>query len=148
MSDDAVACATRSHHPTVRSLLRVVARQSEGLKRALRKTQIGLGLVEHSVAKVLPTVIRPRPRRLTVAVTAQCNLRCTGCRYGRDFMPGEQLTLSMAKQLLGDAKSCGIELVRLYGGEPLLHRDLPEMVRCSVDLGMSTYVTTNGTLLR
>jgi MoaA/NifB/PqqE/SkfB family radical SAM enzyme len=119
-----------------------------GVKERLRQAEQGLGLLEHSLGRVLPSVIQPRPRRLTVAVTAHCNLRCTGCRYGRDFMPGQQLSLEEVKQILTDAKESGVELVRLYGGEPLLHRDLPEMVRHSIQLGLATYVTTNGTLLR
>lgn len=132
----------------IRTGLRSVARQHPVLKRALKSAQVGLGLVEHTAAAVFPAVIRPRPRRMTVAITAYCNLRCIGCRYGRDFMPGEQLTLAEVKELLDDARAAGIELVRLYGGEPLLHRHLPEMVRHAVDIGLSVYVTTNGVLLR
>lgn len=47
-----------------------------------------------------------------------------------------------------DAKEAGIETVRIYGGEPLLHPDLHRMVERSVGLGLSTYVTTNGILLK
>src|SRR5262249_30893409 len=36
----------------------------------------------------------------------------------------------------------------LYGREPLLHPALSEMVRHSIDLGLSTYITTNGLLLK
>jgi MoaA/NifB/PqqE/SkfB family radical SAM enzyme len=98
--------------------------------------------------QVGPNVIQPRARKMTVAVTAYCNLRCVGCRYGRDFMTGEPLPLSVVKSLLDDARAVGIETVRLYGGEPLLHPALPAMVRHAVDLGLSTYVTTNGILLK
>lgn len=132
----------------LRSAARTGAAAMPAVKHRLRQAEQGLGLLEHSLAQVVPGVIRPRPRRLTVAVTAHCNLRCTGCRYGRDFMPGQQLSLAEMRQILDDAKDSGVELVRLYGGEPLLHRDLPEMVRHSVSLGLATYVTTNGTLLR
>ena len=63
-------------------------------------------------------------------------------------MLGQQLSLDEVKGLLEDAREAGVETVRLYGGEPLLHPDLPQMVRHAVDLGLSTYVTTNGVLLR
>ncbi len=63
-------------------------------------------------------------------------------------MPGQQLSLETVETLLDDASSAGIETVRLYGGEPLLHPALPKMVRHAVDLGLSTYVTTNGLLLK
>ncbi|MBI0536226.1 radical SAM/SPASM domain-containing protein [Roseomonas sp. KE2513] len=132
----------------VREVLRSAASSKPGLKRVLRQAEQNIELVEHTIAQVIPSVIQPRPRRITVAVTAHCNLRCTGCRYGRDFMTGEQLSLAEVRGVLDDAKWAGVELVRLYGGEPLLHRDLPEMVRHSVGLGLATYVTTNGTLLR
>lgn len=136
-------------HPiqAVRSLARVLAKRYDPVKRALRSTEARLGLAQHAFAQVVPSVIRPNPRKLTVAVTSYCNLRCFGCRYGRDFMPGQQLPLPLVRTLLDDAKAAGIETVRLYGGEPLLHPALPEMVRHGIKLGLSTYVTTNGLLL-
>ena len=104
--------------------------------------------VRHSVARVFPTVIRPDPRSLFIALTAHCNFRCKGCHYGRDFMPGHQLSLAMVRELLDDAKAIGFDKVRLYGGEPLLHRDLPDIVEHAARLGLDFWVTTNGLLLR
>jgi cyclic pyranopterin phosphate synthase len=132
----------------LRNAARAATASTPTLKRALRQLEQGVGLVEHSIGQFVPAIIRPRPRRITVAITAHCNLRCVGCRYGRDFMAGEQLTLAEVRGILNDAKAGGVELVRLYGGEPLLHKDLPAMVRHSVGLGLATYVTTNGILLR
>jgi cyclic pyranopterin phosphate synthase len=63
-------------------------------------------------------------------------------------MPGHQLPLEKVKELLDDAKTGGIERVRLYGGEPLLHPQLPDMIRHSVNLGLSTHINTNGILLK
>jgi cyclic pyranopterin phosphate synthase len=118
------------------------------LRRALRRADTAVSRWQHSLAQRFPAIIRPQPRQLTVAVTAACNLRCMGCRYGRDFMVGDRLSLAVMKQVLGDAKDVGIDRVRLYGGEPLLHPDLPAIVRCSTGLGLDTYVTTNGVLLQ
>ena len=94
-----------------------------------------------------PILIRARPKKITIAITAKCNLQCIGCRYGRDFMVGKQLEFATVQKLLDDARSIGIETVRLYGGEPLLHPELAKMVEHSVNLGLDTYVTTNGILL-
>src|SRR6185295_16184779 len=69
------------------------------------------------------------------------------CRYGRDFMPGHQLALPMVRDLLDDAAEAGLWSVRLYGGEPLLHPDLPAMVAHARARGLQVYVTTNGLLL-
>jgi molybdenum cofactor biosynthesis enzyme MoaA len=106
------------------------------------------GLIRHTAAQFVPEVITPQPRKVTVAVTSYCNLRCVGCRYGRDFMPNSELPLATVCDLLEDAKQVGFDEVRFYGGEPLLHRELPKMVERAVTLGLHPYVTTNGILLK
>ena len=103
-------------------------RRHPAIKRFFVNSDINLDLARHSLAAILPVVIQPQPRNLTVAITAYCNLRCVGCRYGRDFMPGAQLPWPVARQMLSDAKELGFESVRLYGGEPLMHPDLAKMV--------------------
>ncbi|MGH7414777.1 MAG: radical SAM protein [Candidatus Rokuibacteriota bacterium] len=140
------ASATRLRSRVLR-LARPLLDKYPRLKRALRIAENNVGLMKHAAASVLPALIQPRPERLTIAVTASCNLRCTGCRYGRDFMPGHQLSLSMLRDLLDDAKAAGISTVRLHGGEPLLHPDLPEMVRHACQIGIRPFLTTNGRLL-
>jgi cyclic pyranopterin phosphate synthase len=121
--------------------------RNPGLKHVAKRADLEAARLRHRVATVVPSVIRPRPRQLTMAVTAYCNLRCVGCRYGRDFMPGARLSLAVVRDAIADAKAGGVDTVRLYGGEPLLHPDLPDMVRHATSLGLRTYITTNGTHL-
>jgi MoaA/NifB/PqqE/SkfB family radical SAM enzyme len=128
-------------------LLRPHLQGSPRLKHALQEADFALARTKHALAARFPGVIRPEPRQLTVAITAACNLRCVGCRYGRDFMVGERLSLAIVRDLLDDARAAGVNRVRLFGGEPLLHPELAEMVRHATGLGLDTYVTTNGTLL-
>lgn len=123
-------------------------RRHESVHAAAARAETLVGLVRHTLAPIVPAAIGTAPRSLTVAITAHCNLRCAGCRYGRDFMPGRQLSLETVRNLLDDAKEAGVETVRLYGGEPLLHPRLPEMVRHAVGLGLRVYVTTNAILLK
>jgi molybdenum cofactor biosynthesis enzyme MoaA len=101
----------------------------------------------HSAGRILPVMIQPEARHLEISITSHCNLRCIGCRYGRDFMTGTRLDLETVRMLLDDAKALGTWDVRFYGGEPLLHRDLAEMVRHAIRLGLRTHITTNGILL-
>lgn len=63
-------------------------------------------------------------------------------------MPGSVLSLALVRDLLDDARAAGFWDVRFYGGEPLLHPDLPQMIEHAVSLELSPYVTTNGILLR
>ena len=117
------------------------------LRKAAQKVDRKAGVWRHSIADRFPSVIRPKPRQLTVAITAKCNLKCVGCRYGRDFMVGEQLPIEMVRDLLDDAKAAGVSTVRYYGGEPLLHANIVEAVEYATRIGLNAYVTTNGTLL-
>jgi cyclic pyranopterin phosphate synthase len=119
-----------------------------GVKNAANLLDTYVDVARHATAAVLPQIIQPDPREIYITLTANCNLRCIGCRYGRDFMPGHQLPLSLVRDLLDDCKAMGINNVRLYGGEPLLHKDLTRIVEHSVGLGLNTWLTTNGILLK
>ncbi len=57
-------------------------------------------------------------------------------------MPGAQLSWPLVRGLLDDCKEVGIRSIRLYGGEPLLHKDLTRIVEHSVGLGPK-YVDDN-----
>lgn len=131
----------------LRTALRPLLRPHPAAWNALVAADLRIERARHDLARALPVLIRPEPRHLEIAITANCNQRCVGCRYGRDFMPGQQLSLEAVRGILEDARAGGIWDVRFYGGEPLLHRDLPRMVERAHELGIPPYVTTNGTLL-
>jgi cyclic pyranopterin phosphate synthase len=88
---------------------------------------------------------------LRISVTDRCNLRCTYC------MPEEVAFLDRAELLTFEeithfvrvAASLGIDKLRLTGGEPLLRRDLPHLVRMVANVpGIKDVgLTTNGLLL-
>ncbi|MEO0651944.1 MAG: radical SAM protein, partial [Planctomycetota bacterium] len=128
-------------------LLKPALERSPGLMRAARNARDASGVLHHLVAEAFPFVIRPKPKQLTVAVTAQCNLRCDGCRYGRDFMVGERLPTDVMLGVIDDAAASGIESLRLYGGEPLLHPDIGKLIKAGFDAGLETYLTSNAVLL-
>jgi cyclic pyranopterin phosphate synthase len=115
--------------------------------QVLRDADQALSRLHHGAARAVPALIRPQPRQLTIAITAACNLECLGCRYGRDFMLGARLELETVAAVLDDGAAAGVGRVRFYGGEPLLHPQLPEMIRHAKGLGLDVYVTTNGVLL-
>src|SRR5580704_2180853 len=71
-------------------------------------------------------------RSLRVSVTDRCNLRCNYCMPQEDYvwLPRQELlTFEEITRLVGVFTSLGAEDVRLTGGEPLLRRDLPQLVR-------------------
>lgn len=121
--------------------------ESGWLRTAAKLAAARTARLRHDLYRLAPGLVRPAPRQITIAVTSACNLRCRGCRYGRDFMVGERLELDVVRAVIDDAFAAGVAAVRFYGGEPLLHRELPEMVRHASRMGMDAYVTTNALLL-
>jgi cyclic pyranopterin phosphate synthase len=86
---------------------------------------------------------------LRVSVTDRCNLRCTYCMpaEGLDWLPKpELLTFEEMTRLVSIAVGLGVSTVRLTGGEPLLRRGLPELVRQIAALTPRPRIamTTNG----
>jgi cyclic pyranopterin phosphate synthase len=86
---------------------------------------------------------------LRVSVTDRCNLRCSYCMpaEGLDWLPKpELLTFEELTRVVSVAVSLGVTSVRLTGGEPLLRRGLPELVRqiAALHPRPSIAMTTNG----
>jgi cyclic pyranopterin phosphate synthase len=91
-------------------------------------------------------------RNLRVSVTDRCNLRCEYCMPEDDYvwLPREDVLHFEETSVLVDVfLSLGVDKVRLTGGEPLLRRDAPALVRMlSQKAGLRDLaLTTNGVLL-
>ncbi|MGH8193217.1 MAG: radical SAM/SPASM domain-containing protein [Woeseiaceae bacterium] len=134
---------------TVQKIIEPICRNKPKTRKALSRIDNAVEFAQHAVVTRFPGLAYPDPRRIYVTLTAQCNLRCKGCLYGvNEFMPGEQLPWPIVRDLLSDAALLGIRNIRLYGGEPMMHKDLPRIVRHATDLGLHTWMTTNGVLLK
>jgi len=94
------------------------------------------------------------PRAITylrVSVTDRCNLRCRYCMpedqefFGREELLSYEEITAVARVLVAH----GVNKIRLTGGEPLLRRELVELVRQlkAVPGGPRVVMTTNGMLL-
>ncbi len=88
-----------------------------------------------------------RVQYLRISVTDKCNLRCTYCMplEGLPWMRrAELLTYEEIERIVRIMAGMGLTRVRLTGGEPLIRRDLPELVRLLAavpgieDLSLST----------
>ncbi len=76
----------------------------------------------------------------------RCNLACAGC--GKIDYPDKILNqrISVA-DALHSMDECGAPVVVLAGGEPLLHKELPEIVEGALKKGKFVTVCTNALLL-
>jgi cyclic pyranopterin phosphate synthase len=84
---------------------------------------------------------------LRVSITDKCNLRCVYCmpEEGLPWLQREQLlTYEEIERIIRAMAPIGLERVRLTGGEPLVRRDVPELVKLLAaipgirDLSLST----------
>jgi len=69
---------------------------------------------------------------LRLSVTDRCDLRCFYCLPDgyRDFSePEEWLTFAEIERIIGAFAALGVHRVRITGGEPLVRRNLPVLVR-------------------
>ncbi len=76
----------------------------------------------------------------------RCNLACAGCGKIDDPDPILHQNMSVA-DALGAVDECGAPVVSIAGGEPLLHKDLPEIVRGIVARSKFVYLCTNALLM-
>ena len=95
-------------------------------------------------------------RRITylrLSVTDRCDLRCTYCMPERmEFLPkAEVLSLEELQQVAHAFIARGVRKIRLTGGEPLVRRDMIDLVRAlgrEIGKGLDELtLTTNGTQL-
>lgn len=78
-----------------------------------------------------------------------CNLCCSHCWISPTFSPRPRdgLPLHSLKETIREAKSLGLQNVKLTGGEPLFYRDLGELLIFLASEGLSISIETNGTLI-
>jgi GTP 3',8-cyclase len=109
-----------------------------------------------------PRDLLGRPLRdLRISVTDRCNFRCTYCMpkevFGRDyaFLPHDQiLTFEEIERIARVFVGLGVEKLRITGGEPLVRRNLPDLIAMLAAIEgpggdeLDLTLTTNGSALR
>jgi cyclic pyranopterin phosphate synthase len=91
-------------------------------------------------------------QNLRLSVTDRCNIRCQYCMPEIDYVwlpKSDILHFEEIDRLVEIFVGLGVDKVRLTGGEPLLRRDLPDLVRTlAARRGIKDLaLTTNGVLL-
>ena len=80
-------------------------------------------------------------------LTTRCNFRCKHCI--RDYYSKQtDLSLSIARKALKEAKELGFKHVALTGGEPILHPKFDKMVDLICSYGLTWSVVTNGSMFK
>jgi PqqA peptide cyclase len=91
-----------------------------------------------------PHAVSYRPFGLLAELTYRCPLHCPYCSNPIQVAHGdEELTTREWKRIIGEASELGIVHILFSGGEPLLHKDIAELVACAREAGMYTNLITS-----
>lgn len=107
----------------------------------LQKYRVGSYILKQKILgnKRYPLVLMLEP-------LFQCNLACAGC--GKIDYPDETLKRRLSVQECLDAvDECGVPVVSIAGGEPLIHKEMPQIVEGIIQRKKFVYLCTNALLL-
>ena len=108
----------------------------------IQKAYVGAYLVKQQLAR------RARyPLVLMLEPLFRCNLACAGC--GKIDYPDDILNQRLSyEQCMEAIDECGAPMVSIAGGEPLLHRDMPRIVKGYIAKKKFVILCTNALLLK
>ncbi|MBN1577536.1 MAG: 12,18-didecarboxysiroheme deacetylase [Chitinispirillaceae bacterium] len=80
--------------------------------------------------------------------TRRCNLRCVHCySHSQDLQYSGEMSNEEAKRFIDGLGDFGVPVLLFSGGEPLLRRDLFELITYTRNKGIRAVISTNGTLI-
>lgn len=85
-------------------------------------------------------------RMLNLYITNSCNLSCPHCFMNAGVPMDNELSTSQIKKILFDFKTCNGTNVTITGGEPMMRKDLMNILQYAHEIGLSLTVLTNGLL--
>jgi len=83
-------------------------------------------------------------QKTCVFLTRRCNLSCRGCNVPNHRLAGEELTTKQWLEAFQILKDLGIGFIVLFGGEPTMRDDLPELIVGLNKIKMPHTIITNG----
>src|SRR5438128_5542111 len=89
-------------------------------------------------------MIAPRPYALLAEITYRCPLHCPYCSNPTQSRNDKELTANEWTRVIREAAALGILQIGFSGGEPLVRRDLPDLVRAAREANLYTNLITSG----
>ena len=87
------------------------------------------------------------PLLASLAVTYRCNQACSYCELPERGRAKDELSTEEIKKVIDQLADLDVSSISFTGGEPLLRKDVPELIRHIKKYGISTNLTTNGMLV-
>jgi hypothetical protein len=139
-----------------------VYQSCEGHRVAVRTLTSATALGERPISQEAPsialTLSRPSTRKrnmkqriarpaIECAVVDHCNLSCAGCDHSSPFLPDHCIGVAeFERDATALARALHVQRLRIVGGEPLLHPELPDLLAAAQSSGLADEVElwTNG----
>jgi len=86
----------------------------------------------------------PRPYALLAEITYRCPLHCPYCSNPRRAQNNQELTTNEWTRVIREAAALGVLQIGFSGGEPLVRRDLADLVRAAREANLYTNLITSG----
>ncbi|MBD3807088.1 MAG: radical SAM protein [Epsilonproteobacteria bacterium] len=106
------------------------------------------------LSNLLKSVLEDKPARSldgSIAIwnfTNRCNLSCLHCYSKADLDAVDVLSTEHVFETLPKLKKNGVKFIIFSGGEPLTRKDIYEIAEKCKELGIVTYLSTNGLYVR
>lgn len=96
----------------------------------------------------LESIARKHLLAVTWEITSKCNAKCVFC-YSKKYRNNKEDSLFWEKiqQIAVEMKNLGVWSIQITGGEPLMRKDIFEILKLFKDLRFRVHLTTNGMLL-
>lgn len=83
-------------------------------------------------------------KQLTLEITQKCMNNCLHCSSLASLNSCNELKLEVLLRIIKEAQELKIEEICISGGEPFLHKDLVEIVKCIKDNKIKAFIYTSG----
>ncbi len=105
---------------------------------------IAMNLIKNMSGKPIPGIVN-------IGITDKCNCRCKHCSFfgAMDKSKNKKnLSKEEMKKVIDDCLDLGVSVINFVGGEPLINRDLPELVEYINKNKAVSSIFTNGWFLK
>lgn len=96
-------------------------------------------------------VLPDLPWEIMIEIEPRCNFNCAFCfnkiSFARADRNLKELSADYLKKVISHISEIGIKIIRFTGGEPLLRKDIFELIKYAKDKGLETRLNTNGSLI-
>ncbi len=107
----------------------------------IRKIPMGLSLLYSKITK------KRFPFMVNWAITGNCNLRCKHCYGGYGIIQRGELSFKQIRSCIDELKKIGTMRITLEGGEPLVHKNILDIIDYIHHKKIEISLCTNGILL-